>query len=107
MYLRRLKSAQYVDVRRIRDVLDVAPVRKLDYHAQNFVNVVECMIERKVVLYCSQTPKLHCSFLFSFLCLLLRFRFAVIAPRFSFIDYLLKTFNFTKKEAPGPEKKTN
>ena len=39
-----------VDVRWIRDVLDVAPVRKLDYHAQKFVNVVESVIEHKVVL---------------------------------------------------------
>ena len=31
----------------------------------------------------------------------------IIAPRFSFIDYLLKTLNFTKKEALGPEKKTS
>ena len=39
-----------MDVRRIRDVLDVAPVIKLDYHAQNFVNVVEYVIEHKIVL---------------------------------------------------------
>ena len=91
----------------VRDVLDVAPVQKLDYHAQNFVNVLEYMIEHKVVLRCSQTPKLHCSFLFSFLCLLLRFGFVIIAPRISFIDHLLKTFNFAKKEVPVPEKKTS
>ena len=91
----------------VRDVLDVAPVQKLDYHAQNFVNVLEYMIEHKVVLRCSQTPKLHCSFLFSFLCLLLRFGFVIIAPRISFIDHLLKTFNFAKKEVPLPEKKTS
>ena len=27
--------------------------RKLDYHAQNIVNVVECVIEEEVVLCCS------------------------------------------------------
>ena len=91
----------------VRDVLDVAPVQKLDYHAQNFVNVLEYMIEHKVVLRCSQTPKLHCSFLLSFLYLLLRFGFVIIAPRISFIDHLLKTFNFAKKEVPVPEKKTS
>ena len=91
----------------IMDVLDVAPVQKLDYHAQNFVNVLEYMIEHKVVLRCSQTPKLHCSFLLSFLYLLLRFGFVIIAPRISFIDHLLKTFNFAKKEVPVPEKKTS
>ena len=32
--------------------LDVAPVRKLDYHEQNFLNVVECVIEHKVILCC-------------------------------------------------------
>ena len=82
----------------IRDVLDVAPVQKLDYHAQNFVNVLEYMIEHKVVLRCSQTPKLHCSFLFSFLCLLLRFGFVIIAPRISFIDHLLKILTLPKKK---------
>ena len=91
----------------VRDALDVAPVQKLDYHAHNFVNVLEYVIEHKVVLRCSQTPKLHCSFLFSFLCLLLRFGFVIIAPRISFIDHLLKTFNFAKKEVPVPEKKTS
>ena len=30
--------------------LDVAPVRKWDYHEQNFLNVVECVIEHKVIL---------------------------------------------------------
>ena len=35
------------------EVQDVAPVRKLDYQAQTFVNVVECVIEQKVVLCCS------------------------------------------------------
>ena len=38
-----------MDVRQIRDVLDVAFVRNLDYHAQNFVNGVVCVIEHKVV----------------------------------------------------------
>ena len=96
-----------MDVRQIKDVLDVALLRKLDYHAQNFVNVVECVIEHKVVLCCSQTPKLHFSFLFSFLCLLLRFGFVIIAPRIRFIDYLTNTFDFTKKEALGPEKQAS
>ena len=32
--------------------LDVAPVRKWDYHEQNFLNVVECVIEHKVILCC-------------------------------------------------------
>ena len=91
----------------VRDVLDVAPVQKLDSHAQNFINVLEYVIEHKVVLHCSQTPKLHCSFLLSFLYLLLRFGFVIIAPRISFIDHLLKTFNFAKKEVPVPEKKTS
>ena len=62
--MRCVRSSQNEDIRQIRDVLDVAFVRKLDYHAQSFVNVVECVIEHKVVLCCSQTPKLHCSFLF-------------------------------------------
>ena len=97
-------SSQNVDV---RDVLDVAPIQKLDSHAQNFINVLEYVIEHKVVLRCSQTPKLHCSFLPSFLYLLLRFGFVIIAPRISFIDHLLKTFNFAKKEVPVPEKKTS
>ena len=48
--LRHVRNSQNVDVRWIRDVLDVAPVRKLDYHAQKFVNVVESVIEHKVVL---------------------------------------------------------
>ena len=39
-----------MDVWRIRKGLDVIPVRRLYYHAQNFVNVVECVIEQKVVL---------------------------------------------------------
>ena len=91
----------------VRDVLDVAPVQKLDSHAQNFINVLEYVIEHKVVLRCSQTPKLHCSFLLSFLYLLLIFGFVIIAPRISFIDHLLKTFNFAKKEVPVPEKKTS
>ena len=43
---------------------------------------------------------------FFFLCLLLRFRFVIIAPRIILIDHLLKTFNYAKKEAPGSEKKT-
>ena len=64
--MRCVRSSQNGDIRQIADVLDVAFVRKLDYHAQSFVNVVECVIEHKVVLCCSQTPKLHCSFLFSF-----------------------------------------
>ena len=105
VYLRRVTNWQNVDVRQIRDVLDVALVRKLDYHTQNFVNVVECVIEHKVVLCCPQTPRLHCSFLFSFLCLLLRFGFVIFAPKMRFIDYLLKEFNLTKKESAGPEKK--
>ena len=88
-----------MDVSQIRDVLDVAFVRKLDNHAQNFVNMVECVIEHKVVLCCSQTSKLHCSFLFSFLFLLLRFGFVIIAPRIRFIHYLINTFDFTKKSA--------
>ena len=87
--MRCVRSSQNGDIRQIADVLDVAFVRKLDYHAQSFVNVVECVIECKVVLCCSQTPKLHCSFLFSFLRLLLRFGFVIIAPRISFIDYFL------------------
>ena len=87
--MRCVRSSQNGDIRQIADVLDVAFVRKLDYHAQSFVNVVECVIEHRVVLCCSQTPKLHCSFLFSFLRLLLRFGFVIIAPRISFIDYLL------------------
>ena len=94
-----------MDVRQIKDVLDVALVKKLDYHAKNFVNVLECLIEHKVVLCCSQTPKSYCSFLLSFLCLLLRFGFVITAPRIRYTDYLLKTFNQTKKEAAGPEKK--
>ena len=94
-----------MDVRQIKYVLDVALVRKLDYHAQNFVNVVECVIEHKVVLCCSQTPKSYCSILFSFLRLLLRFGFVIIAPRIRFTDCLLKTFNLTKKEAAEPENK--
>ena len=36
-----------MDVRWIRDVLDVALLRKLDHHAQNFVNMVECVISIK------------------------------------------------------------
>ena len=80
-----------MDVRLIRDVLDVAPVRKLDCHAQNFVNVVECVIEHK----------------FPFFVFLLRFWFIIIAPTIIIIDHLLKTFNFAKKEAPGSEKKTS
>ena len=99
--MRCVRSSQNGDIRQIADVLDVAFVRKLDYHAQSFVNVVECVIENKVVLCCSQTPKLHCSFLFSFFCLLLRFGFVIIAPRISFIDYLIKTFNFTKLSWAG------
>ena len=75
-----------MDISQIRDVLDIALVKKLDNHAQSFVNMVECVIEHKVVLCCSQTPKLHFSFLFSFLCLLLRFGFVIIAPRIRFID---------------------
>ena len=101
MYMKCVRSLQNGERRQISNVLDVAFVRKLDYHAQSFVNVVECVIEHKVVLCCSQTPKLHCSFLFSFLCLLLRFGFVIIAPRISFIDYLLKTFNFTKLSWAG------
>ena len=46
-------SSQIVDVRRTREVLDVAPVRTLDYQAQTFVNAVEYVIEQKVVLGCS------------------------------------------------------
>ena len=101
MYMKCVRSLQNGERRQISNVLDVAFVRKLDYHAQSFVNVVECVIEHKVVLCCSQTPKLHCSFLFLFLCLLLRFGFVIIAPRISFIDYLLKTFNFTKLSWAG------
>ena len=104
VYLRRVSSSQNVDVRRIKDVLDVALDRKLDYHAKDFVNVVKSVIEHKVVSCCSQTPKLHCSFLISFLYLLLRSGFVIIAPRISFIDYLLKTFNFTKKKGQDLKK---
>ena len=104
VYLRRVSSSQNVDVRRIKDALDVALERKLDYHAKDFVNVVKSVTEHKVVSCCSQTPKLHCSFLFSFLYLLSRSGFVIIAPRISFIDYLLKTFSFTKKKGQDLKK---
>ena len=104
VYLRRVSSSQNVDVRRIKDVLDVALERKLDYHAKDFVNLVKSVIEHKVVSCYSQTPKLHCFFLFSFLYLSLRSGFVMIAPRISFIDYLLKTFNFTKKRGQDMKK---
>ena len=104
MYLRRVSSSQNVDVRRIKDVLDVALERKLDYHAKDFVNLVKSVIEHKVVSCYSQTPKFHCFFLFSFLYLSLRSGFVMIAPRISFIDYLLKTFNFTKKKGQDMKK---
>ena len=45
-------------------------------------------------------------FCFSFSCLLLRFGFAIVAPRIIVIDHLLKTFNFFKKEVLGSEKKS-
>ena len=48
---------------------------------------------------------LHSQVDWFFLCLLLRLGLVVIAPRILFIDYLVKTFNFAKKEASGPEKK--
>ena len=107
MYLRRVRSSQNVDISQIRDVLDIALVKTLNNHVQNFVNMVECVIEHKVVLCCSQTPKLHCSFLFSFLCLLLRFGFVIIAPRIRYIDYVTNMFDFTKKEVLGPEKQAS
>ena len=45
-------------------------------------------------------------FFFCFWCLLLRFGFAIVAPRIIVIDHLLKTFNFFKKEVLGSEKKS-
>ena len=45
-------------------------------------------------------------FCFCFSCLLLRFGFAIVAPRIIVIDHLLKTFNFFKKEVLGSEKKS-
>ena len=105
MYRRRVRGSQNVDARWIRDVMDVAVVKKLDYRAQNFVNVVECMIEHSFPLLSDSQVTLFFSFLF--LCLLFRFGVGIIAPINSFIDYLLKTFDFTKKQAPGPENKTS
>ena len=67
VYLRRVWSSQKVDVRRLKNVLDVGPVRTLNYHAHTFVNVVECVIEHKVVLCCPYTPKLIGFFCTSFI----------------------------------------